>query len=47
MEQPGVGKLTGFTGEPGEPGIDVPVVWLPEQMWREPYDKADLPETSK
>jgi len=39
MEQPGVGSLRGAYGEAGTPGVDVPVVWLPEQMWREPSDK--------
>jgi NADH-quinone oxidoreductase subunit I len=43
-EQPGVGRLHGVEGEPGEPGTDVPVVWLPEETWRGPYDRADKPE---
>ena len=42
MEQPGVGKLTGDIGEAGaQPDTDVPVVWLPEQMWRHPQAKGD------
>ncbi|HYZ92471.1 MAG TPA: NADH-quinone oxidoreductase subunit NuoI [Actinomycetota bacterium] len=39
MEQPGVGRLHPAEGEPGMPDIDVPVVWLPEETWRGPYDK--------
>jgi len=40
MEQPGVGRLHGIEGEPGEPGTDVPVVWLPEETWRGGYEKG-------
>ena len=41
MEQPGVGSL--HRDAPPEdatapPDVDVPVVWLPEERWREPYD---------
>ncbi len=39
MEQPGVGNLHGGDGEPGADYVDVPVVWLPEQTWRGPYER--------
>lgn len=39
MEQPGVGQLHGGEGEPGAANVDVPVVWLPEQTWRGPYER--------
>jgi NADH-quinone oxidoreductase subunit I len=39
MEQPGVGHLHDASpGDAGVPHVDVPVVWLPEDRWREPYD---------
>ncbi len=39
MEQPGVGRLHDASpDEASVPGVDVPVVWLPEERWREPYD---------
>jgi NADH-quinone oxidoreductase chain I len=44
MEQPGVGRLHGTTGEPGASDIDVPVVWLPEQTWRGPYERQTAEE---
>jgi NADH-quinone oxidoreductase chain I len=40
MEQPGVGNLAGVEGEPGTPDTDVPVVWLPQQMWRGGYERG-------
>jgi NADH-quinone oxidoreductase chain I len=43
MEQPGVGHLHGGVGEPDQTDIDVPVVWLPPDTWRSPYEK-DVPE---
>ena len=45
MEQPGVGRLHGVEGEPGAPGVEVPVVWLPEQTWRGPYARQTATET--
>ena len=38
MEQPGVGTLHGADGEAGSEDIDVPVVWLPPETWRGPYE---------
>jgi NADH-quinone oxidoreductase chain I len=40
MEQPGAGRLHGAPGEPGSEVIDVPVVWLPKDRWRGPYEPA-------
>ena len=40
MEQPGVGRLHGVEGEPDPDRIDVPVVWLPEETWRGPYERV-------
>jgi NADH-quinone oxidoreductase subunit I len=45
MEQPGVGSLHGAEGEPGAENVDVPVVWLPEQTWRGPYERQTTAET--
>lgn len=39
MDQPGVGDLQGMEGEPGDEQIDVPVVWLPTERWRGPYEQ--------
>ena len=39
MDQPGVGSLQGGEGEPGDEQIDVPVVWLPAERWRGPYEQ--------
>jgi hypothetical protein len=44
MEQPGVGSLRGVMGEPGPDQIDVPVVWLPQEMWRSPYEPGAAPD---
>lgn len=38
MEQPGTGRLGGVEGEAGAEDVDVPVVWLPDEMWRGPYE---------
>jgi NADH-quinone oxidoreductase chain I len=38
MDAPGVGSLTGVAGEPGGTDVDVPVVWLPTERWRGPYE---------
>jgi NADH-quinone oxidoreductase chain I len=38
MEQPGVGSLHDDVGEPGSQEVDVPVVWLPTETWRGPYE---------
>ena len=43
MEQPGVGHLAGVDGEEAGTDVDVPVVWLPSQMWRGPYDLEEPP----
>jgi len=39
MDEPGVGDLQGMEGEPGDKDIDVPVVWLPAERWRGPYEQ--------
>lgn len=44
MEQPGVGRLAGVEGEEGSKDVDVPVVWLPTEMWRGPYDRQATAE---
>lgn len=41
MEQPGVGSLHDNVGEPDSEAIDVPVVWLPTESWRGPYETED------
>jgi hypothetical protein len=38
MEQPGTGSLQGVPGEAGSEDVDVPVVWLPQERWRGPYE---------
>jgi NADH-quinone oxidoreductase subunit I len=38
MDQPGVGDLHGMNPDPGAVGVDVPVVWLPTETWREPFE---------
>jgi NADH-quinone oxidoreductase chain I len=43
-EQPGVGRLAGVEGEAGSEEVDVPVVWLPTQMWRGPYAQPEYPQ---
>ena len=47
MEQPGVGRLHGMPDEPGRSDTDVPVVWLPQQTWRGPYEKGEVPESTE
>ncbi len=37
MEQSGYGSLYGARDEPNEGRSGVPVVWLPDDMWRGPY----------
>jgi NADH-quinone oxidoreductase subunit I len=44
MEQPGVGSLRGVEGEPASQEDDVPVVWLPQEMWRGPYEQRTADE---
>jgi NADH-quinone oxidoreductase chain I len=44
MDQPGTGRLHGGPGEPGAEGIDVPVVWLPQDKWRGPYEAGSEAE---
>jgi NADH-quinone oxidoreductase subunit I len=46
-EQPGVGRLAGVEGEPAAADVDVPVVWLPEEMWRGPYERHTAAETER
>jgi ferredoxin len=38
MEQPGVASLHNNVNEPGSEEVDVPVVWLPRETWRGPYE---------
>ncbi len=48
MDEPGVGSLHPGAGEPGDADVDVPVVWLPQDRWRGPYEptpKEDGPKT--
>lgn len=42
-EQPGVGRLHGAAGEAGSQRVNVPVVWLPEETWRGPYEVGAAP----
>jgi NADH-quinone oxidoreductase subunit I len=42
MEQPGVGNLHADSPE-GTSLFDVPVAWLPEDTWREPYETGPGP----
>jgi NADH-quinone oxidoreductase chain I len=44
MEQPGVGSLH-RSGDPDTSDIDVPVVWLPKDTWRDPYEPGFRGET--
>jgi NADH-quinone oxidoreductase subunit I len=41
MEQPGVGSLHADTATDVTRDVDVPVVWLPTDKWREPYAVGD------
>lgn len=43
VEQPGVGWLVGMPDEPADGEVDVPVVWLPAEMWRRPYEPRGFP----
>lgn len=43
VDQPGVGDLRGVEGEPTESEIEVPVVWLPGDMWRRGYEPGGFP----
>jgi NADH-quinone oxidoreductase subunit I len=40
MDAPGVGTLHPEAGGPGDENVDVPVVWLPTDRWRGPYESA-------
>ena len=42
-EQPGFGSLRGGADEPAEGRTEVPVVWLPGDMWRRPSEPHGFP----
>ena len=44
MEQPGAGRLHDGPTEGVQEDVDVPVVWLPQDKWRAPYEPGEVPE---
>jgi NADH-quinone oxidoreductase chain I len=43
MEQPGVGSLHDGATDHDAVDVDVPVVWLPPEKWRQSFDVGDAP----